>query len=131
MKKQTLFQPLIFTTFFLITFTNCSKTNIPTNTINVPVLITVSVTSVTQTSAESGGNIISDGGATVTIHGVCWNIKHNPTTDNNKTINGSGIGNFTSSITGLVANTTYYVRAYATNVLGTSYGNEVSFHSHE
>jgi hypothetical protein len=131
MKKQTHFQPLIFSLFFLMVFTNCTKTYIPTDSINIPVLTTVAVNIITKNSPESGGNIVSDGGATVIMYGVCWNIKHNLTTDNYKTTSGSGIGNFISSITGLVPNTTYYVRAYATNVLGTSYGNEVSFHSRE
>ena len=69
----------------------------------------------------------NDGNATVTARGVCWSTSHNPTVSNSHTTDGSGTGSFTSSITGLSQNTTYYVRAYATNSVGTAYGNEVSF----
>jgi uncharacterized protein (TIGR02145 family) len=71
--------------------------------------------------------VTSDGGAEVTARGVCWGISHNPTTISNETNDGTGTGAFTSNLAGLTANTTYYVRAYATNSQGTSYGNEVSF----
>jgi uncharacterized protein (TIGR02145 family) len=92
-----------------------------------PVVTTVSVSGVTQTSATSGGNVTDDGGAAVTARGVCWGSSQNPTTGSSKTSDGTGTSTFTSSITGLTANNTYYVRAYATNSEGTSYGNEVSF----
>ena len=92
-----------------------------------PVLTTINVTVITQTSAVSGGNVTDDGGVEVTAHGVCWAATQNPTTASGKTNDGTGTGFFTSSITGLSANTKYYVRAYATNSVGTSYGNEVSF----
>jgi len=92
-----------------------------------PTVTTSNISSITPYSAFSGGNVISDGGASVTARGVCWNTLPNPTTGNSKTINGSGIGSFTSEITGLAPNTTYYVRAYATNSYGTSYGIEKSF----
>ncbi len=93
----------------------------------VPVLTTTNVTGITQTTASSGGNVTSDGGASVTARGVCWSTSSNPTTANSKTTDGSGTGSFTSSITGLTANTTYHVRAYATNSVGTGYGNDVQF----
>ncbi len=93
----------------------------------IPTLTTSATTSVTQTTASSGGNITSDGGASVTARGVCWSTSSNPTTGNSKTTNGTGTGSFTSSITGLTANTKYYLKAYATNSAGTSYGDEVSF----
>ena len=91
---------------------------------SIPVLTTNSLSAVTTTSGTSGGNIPNDGGAAITARGVCWNTSASPTTGNNKTTDGTGIGAFTSSITGLTANTTYYVRAYATNSAGTSYGDE-------
>ena len=69
----------------------------------------------------------SDGGATVTARGVCWSTSQNPTVSNSHTTNGNGTGSFTSSITGLTAGTTYYVRAYATNSVGTGYGPQRSF----
>ena len=90
-------------------------------------ITTNSISSITTSSASSGGNVINDGGLSVTVRGVCWNTSSNPTTANSKTTDGGGIGTFTSSILGLAANTTYYVRAYATNSAGTFYGNELSF----
>ena len=92
-----------------------------------PTVTTSSVSNVTQNSATGGGNVTSDGGATVTERGVCWSTSPNPTTSGSHASNGSGTGSFTVSMTGLSANTTYYVRAYAINSVGTSYGDEVSF----
>ena len=90
-------------------------------------LTTSSPTTITSISAVSGGNIFNDGGTAITARGVCWSTAQNPTIANNKTSDGSGSGSFISNISGLTANTTYYVRAYATNSLGTAYGNPVSF----
>jgi hypothetical protein len=104
-----------------LTFTT---TNVATT---VPTLTTTAISSVTETSASSGGNISADGGSPVTARGVCWSTTTNPTTANSKTNNGTGIGSFTSNITSLTGNTTYYVRAYATNSAGTAYGNQLSF----
>jgi uncharacterized protein (TIGR02145 family) len=78
-------------------------------------------------SAICGGSISSDGGAPITARGVCWSTSPNPTTANNLTNNGSGSGSFTSNLTGLQPNTTYYVRAYATNAVTTAYGNSLQF----
>jgi hypothetical protein len=93
----------------------------------VPTLSTTDITSITTSTASGGGTIADDGGASVTVRGVCWSTSPNPTTANDKTSNGIGIGAFTSSITGLNANTTYNVRAYAINSAGTAYGTQVSF----
>ncbi|MCE9540009.1 MAG: DUF1566 domain-containing protein, partial [Bacteroidetes bacterium] len=90
-------------------------------------LSTTTTTSVTTTAASSGGNITNDGGATITVRGVCWSISTNPTTVDNISTDGAGTGIFTSSLTGLTMGTIYYVRAYATNSIGTAYGNELSF----
>ena len=90
-------------------------------------LTTTDRSSVTAISAVSGGNITSDGGSNVTARGVCWSKSPNPTIADSKTIDGQGIGTYSSSITGLELFTMYYVRAYATNGVGTSYGNEISF----
>ena len=95
--------------------------------IQQPTVTTSSVSNITVNSAVCGGNVTSDGGATVTARGVCWSTSQNPTISDNKTIDGNGIGNFTSNITGLFGSTTYYVRAYATNSRGTSYGTQYSF----
>lgn len=92
-----------------------------------PTLTTTAVTEITTSTATSGGNVTSDGGAAVTAKGVCWGTATKPTVTNSKTSDGTGTGAFTSSLTGLTPNTMYYVRAYATNSEGTSYGNEVSF----
>ena len=92
-----------------------------------PTVTTTAVSSVGQTTANSGGEISSDGGASITARGVCWNTSTSPTISNSKTSNGTGTGSFASSITGLVPGTTYYVRAYATNGIGTAYGDVVSF----
>ena len=88
---------------------------------------TTAVTSITTNSARSGGSITPDGGGTVISRGICWATTSNPTTANRTTADGSGSGSFTSYITGLVAGTTYYVRAYATYSSGTYYGNMVTF----
>ena len=93
----------------------------------LPIVTTNSVTPLALTSATSGGNVTSNGGVSVTTRGVCWNTSVNPTTANSKTIDGSGQGVFVSSLTELTANTCYYIRAYATNSLGTAYGNEITF----
>ena len=93
----------------------------------LPVLTTSPVNSVTADAAISGGNITYDGGGAITEKGVCWSTTSNPTIENSKTANGSGTGEFTSNITGLTAGTLYYVRAYATNITGTTYGDELSF----
>ena len=93
----------------------------------LPTVITDSVTNITHNSATSGGDVISDGGANVTARGVCWSTNQNPTIADSHTADSSGTGSFSSSITGLSAGTTYYVRAYATNSVGTAYGNQVNF----
>jgi uncharacterized protein (TIGR02145 family) len=95
--------------------------------ITVPAITTVSVSDITQTSAVSGGKVINNGGDEVTARGVCWSTSQNPTTADSKTTDGAGNGSFISNITGLSDGTTYYVRAYATNSEGTSYGEEISF----
>jgi hypothetical protein len=99
-----------------------------TTALTLPTLTTTAISAITNITAISGGSISIDGGAAVTTRGVCWSTSTNPTAMlSTKTIDGSGIGSFTSSITGLQAVTTYYVRAYATNSVGTAYGNQVVF----
>jgi hypothetical protein len=88
---------------------------------------TTAATNITSTSATSGGNVTSDGGSDIIARGVCWSTSANPTTSDSKTTDVGTIGTFTSSLTGLTAATLYYVRAYATNAGGTSYGTQQSF----
>lgn len=88
---------------------------------------TTVVTNITTSTAVSGGNVVSDGGSEISARGVCWSTSANPTIANSHTSDGSGTGVFTSTITGLSANTTYHVRAYATNVNGTFYGEVLTF----
>jgi hypothetical protein len=91
-----------------------------------PTLTTTDLSSVTSTSFNSGGIVTNDGGSPVTARGICWSSNLNPTVSDNKTTDGSGTGNFTSSVTGLMFGTTYYIRAYATNSMGTAYGNQLA-----
>lgn len=93
----------------------------------LPTVTTAAVTELTATTAVGGGEVTNAGTAPVTVRGVVWSTNQNPTTADNKTEDGSGVGVFGSALTGLTASTTYYVRAYATSSVGTAYGNEVSF----
>jgi hypothetical protein len=92
----------------------------------IPIVNTSGVVNISSASASGGGNV-SDGGAIVTSRGVCWSTASNPTIFNNKVLAGSGSGTFSCNITGLTANTTYHVRAFATNSVGTAYGADSTF----
>lgn len=92
-----------------------------------PTVVTAPITGITSDAGEGGGNVVSPGGSPITARGLCWSSLHTPTTADSHTVDGSGGGSFASSMTGLSPSTTYYVRAYATNSAGTSYGNERSF----
>ena len=99
-----------------------------------PVLSTITTTVVSATkatTASSGGAVINDGGGALTAWGVCWGTSANPTLANSFLQNTVSSISFSSALSGLTPNTTYYVRAYATNSAGTSYGNEVSFTTSE
>ena len=97
----------------------------------LPSITTAEVTQIGPYGAVCGGNISNDGSYDITARGVCWNTQPNPTTENDKTEDGKGKGSFISNITNLTLNTTYYVRAYATNAKGTEYGEEKSFTTNE
>lgn len=94
---------------------------------NLPVISTVNISEITQSSAVSGGNISDDGGSDITERGVCWSENEYPSISNNITSDGNQTGTFVSTLTKLNSNTLYYVRAYATNSNGTAYGNQVNF----
>ena len=91
------------------------------------ILETVTPTSIANTTATSGGNVSNDNGSTVTAYGVCWSTSTAPDTDDSKTSDGTGTGEFVSSVTGLTASTKYYLRAYAVNSVGTAYGPTRTF----
>lgn len=120
--------------FFSVILLSCTKHSGPDWIMPAPPFLqlatvtTNSITNVTNTSASCGGAITNEGGTPVTARGICWSTSHNPTVAlPAKTTDGSGTGSFNSSLTGLITGTTYYIRAYATNTLGTAYGNEVGF----
>lgn len=93
----------------------------------LPTVTTMSVSNITSNSATCGGNVISDGGTPIIARGICWSTSQNPTISDAHTINGNGIGSYYGNMTNLSQNNTYYVRAYATNSMGTSYGEQRSF----
>lgn len=98
-----------------------------TNDYTVPMVSTADITNITALSAQCGGDVIDDGGLEITARGICWSNNTNPTIDDCHTSNGTGSGSFTSNITELTISTKYYVRAYAINSKGTSYGNTREF----
>jgi len=124
MKKQ-LFNtvPFLLIAVILITATFCKKE------LSKPIVSTNSLSDITQTTATGGGEVTFDGGAKVTSRGVCWSTIQNPQNSDTHTEDGSGSGSFTSSLTNLTPGSTYYVRGYATNSVGTAYGNQIYFTS--
>jgi len=94
---------------------------------SAPVVLTLDIHSYEQNTVMADGEVIIDGGSEVTQRGMCWSLHTNPTIESQISIEGSGTGKFTSLVTGMIPGTKYYVRAYASNEVGTSYGDEVSF----
>ena len=122
----------LFSVFALLSVIACKKDEpvpeiSPDNSDKIPVVTTLLVSNIMQTTASCGGEVTSDGGYTVTARGICWSLNQNPTIADNKTADGSGAGSFISELTDLSVNSTYYVRAYATNTYGTGYGSTFSF----
>ena len=107
-----------------VTFTTANEVTV---TQGLPTVTTAAVSYIVATSATCGGEVISDGGSVVMVKGVCWNTIGNPTISGNHTISGGGTGSFLSDLQALTPSTTYYVRAYATNDVGTAYGEEIAF----
>lgn len=99
---------------------------------SLPTVTTTSISTVTDTTAFTGGTVTSNGGLLIIAEGVCWDTSPNPTIAlSTRTNDGTGVGSFVSTITGLKTNAAvYYVRAYATNSLGTAYGNAITFTAH-
>jgi len=119
-----------------MTFISCTEDEIikdlaSTDTFHpftIPTVQTAAVSAVTASTATSGGIIYSEGVSGVSSRGVCWSTNPEPTSElPGKTVDGEGVGTFTSSITGLSATTRYYIRAYATHGAGTAYGEQVEF----
>lgn len=123
MKSRLFHLPLMITAIVLLLATACKKEEPATK----PSLSTTPASNITTTSATSGGIIADDGGATIISNGVCWGKTENPTIEGSKTNESVGTGQFVSNLTGLDAGTTYHVRAYATNPVGTSYGADMTF----
>ena len=101
--------------------------NQATFTTLAPVLITIELSGITATTLKCGGNIISDGGFAITDRGVCWSQSKNPTILDSRTYDGTGTGSFISNVSGIIPGVIYYFRAFATNLEGTFYGNELSY----
>ena len=118
-ESQHIEQPLTDSQTFVLPF---SATQV-----GLPVVITANVTNITDSSAVCGGQVTDDGGDSMTVRGVCINLLPDPTIANRHTVDGNGMGTFTSQLTGLSSNITYYVRAYATNYLGIAYGEKKTF----
>jgi uncharacterized protein (TIGR02145 family) len=114
---------LLITGLYLIFTCSCKKEK----SITLPELSTKPFSTITSSSVVTGGSVTSDGGSLILSRGVCWSENVDPTISDNYTSDGKGGGTFFSSIKGLTSGTGYYVRAYATNIAGTSYGNEFIF----
>jgi len=133
MKEEKWFFRIILISIWIAMFSTfnmgCKKSSDSTSqgSVKVPVLTTASVTNISSSTATCGGNVTSDGGTTITIRGVCWSTAQNPTVADSKTTDGTGSGTFTSNLQGLTPSTPYFVRAYATNSAGTSYGDIATF----
>jgi photosystem II stability/assembly factor-like uncharacterized protein len=131
MKKISVTWPLLFIAVgvLLMITSACKKDEreIQVPVLSKPVLSATTVSNISFITALCGGKITSEGSSPVTARGVCWNTNPNPDTSNNKTIDGPGTGSFVTIISGLQEYSKYYVRAYATNNAGTSYGNELVF----
>jgi uncharacterized protein (TIGR02145 family) len=106
---------------------NATATRSLTVCVALPGVSTTAATAITSGGASTGGMVTSSGGAIVSARGVAYGTSANPTLANQFTMNGSGLGSFTSQLSGLTPGTAYRVRAYATNAAGTAYGNEVMF----
>lgn len=118
----------VFVSCLLVLNVACKKENPDDNPIErIPSIITDNVSSITQTSAICGGNIVSNGGAEIINMGICWSTSENPTIYNHKTTSTASVGSFQREMQGLSHSTTYYVRAYVSYENGVKYGNTKVF----
>ena len=124
MKKNSILFAFISLISIMVLVQGCKKAT-------VSELTTTAISEVTLTTAVSGGKITSDGGEDILQKGVCWSTTQSPTIASSITNDGNGSTAYTSNLIDLTAGTPYYVRAYATNSVGTAYGNEVTFATHE
>ena len=118
--SQTVHQNQVVSENIVLNFDITSPTGLATVT-------TDAVANITGTTATCGGNVTADGGYSVIARGVCWSTSPNPVFNDSHISNGDGLGAFTCQLANLSEGTTYYVRAYAVNSVGTAYGNQVSF----
>lgn len=115
-----------------ITYGNVSSFKTPLDPdATVPAVNTISVMDTSAYSAKIKGEVTDDGGATVIHRGFCISTEPNPNVDDLCSENGEGVGEFTNTFSALTPETEYYVRAYATNELGTAYGEQLTFITHE
>ncbi len=126
---KTTFRMLIFSLATIsIGFTACHKDKVTPSAATAPLITTKPVSGITDVAAISGGNITSDGGSAITVSGICWSTNSTPTVADSKTTDGiKQVGTFSATMAPLSDATAYYVRAYATNAIGTSYGETLSF----
>ena len=104
-----------------------SVMSVTTNDYGLPTVTTNDMTDITATTAVCNGNVLDNGGLAITARGFCWSTTPNPSTDDNHTTDGTNVGCYTSHIYNLTSYTTYYVRAYISNSMGTTYGEQISF----
>jgi len=132
MKTQNTLRIFFITALALLMalIVGCEKKKTETP-VTVPEVTTVAPSCVTQLTARTGGKVLNNGGATVKDRGMCWSTAATPTMADNVSKDGIGSGAFTSTITGLSPNTTYYARAYANNSAGTGLGNIITFKTTE
>ncbi len=121
MKNQSKIYKIIFSIFLLSIFISCDKGN------DVPSITITGVTNITGTTATIGVNITSDGGAYITARGICWGLNPNPTIEGSYSTAGNGTGTFSATISNLMTQRTYYVRAWAMNREGIGYSPQVTF----
>jgi hypothetical protein len=116
----------IYLLVFIIFLAGCEKDPLPPAS-TPAVETTLTVSTITRTSAVCSGNATGDYGAVIIEKGICWGLSPNPTVSGNKIIAGNSTGIFFATLTGLTPAKTYYFRAYAVNQVGISYGESISF----